>query len=115
MPTPSERGLKKKFRRGKKKTHVFFVRDRQGKQHCALCSGLLLGVPQNKTNSERRNLKKTEKRPSVVFGGVLCSSCRKLVWEEGVKVKIGFKKKEAVELRLNHYVDEVLPKIKVSE
>lgn len=111
MPKPRERGLKKKFRKTGKETRVFFVRDRQGKQHCALCSNVLLGVAQNKSNTERRNLKKSEKRPSVVFGGVLCSSCRRNVWEEGVKVKTNLKKIDDVELRLRHYVDEALPKI----
>lgn len=77
------------------------------KRRCANCKELLHGVPHQKKTSEIRKLSKTEKRPSVRFGGILCSKCRRTMFEEAIKVKEGVKKKEDVDLSIKKYVNEI--------
>ncbi len=106
MPTPGERTKKKKYRRTPGgKTKVYFERDRHGKASCALCNAKLAGVPRQ---DEVRKLSKTEKRPSVPFGGVLCNKCRTSVIEEAIKIKEGIKKLEECKIGKRQYIEQAL-------
>jgi len=108
MPKRSERGKKTKFRRrpGRKAKRVF-IRGKTGKHHCGLCDALLHGVPHGKKPSKVGKMSKSEKRPSAVFAGVLCTRCRTLVVEEAAKVLASIKGIDDVELRLRKYVEEM--------
>ena len=108
MPTRSERSKKKKFRRvGKGKSKKIFVNDKPGKHHCALCKGLLHGVPHGKNSSLVKKLAKTKRRPSALFAGILCTKCRSKVAVEAAKVEAGIKKTDKIEVRLKEYVKQV--------
>jgi large subunit ribosomal protein L34e len=108
MPKRSDRSKKTKFRRvsGKKSKRVF-VKGKTGKHLCAVCGGVLHGVPHGKTPAQVGKLSRTERRPTAVFAGVLCSKCRSRVVEEAAKVEAGFKKMDEVELVLKKYVEKV--------
>lgn len=44
------------------------------KAHCAKCGCVLSGVP-NERPTKMKNMAKTKKRPSRIFGGMFCSKC----------------------------------------
>ncbi len=108
MPKRSDRSKKKKFRRlpGKDSKKIF-IKGKTSKRICALCKAVMHGTPHGKTTAEVRKLSKTEKRPTGLFGGVLCGKCRHIVIEEAAKVHSSVKKIEDVELRLKKYVETV--------
>ena len=56
-------------------------------------------------------LAKSKKRPSAMFGGVLCSKCRNIVFDEAIKVNQESKKIEDVSLDIKNYVDSALKKV----
>jgi len=112
MTKPSDRRLNKKFVKvpsGKTKE----VRYRTGgrKASCGLCAKPLQGTPKGKV-SEIRKLSRTEKRPSVMFGGVLCNACRDKVFEDAIKVKFKTKAIADVKVSLRKYVDQAVKAIK---
>jgi len=108
MPTRSDRSKKKKFRRNANgKAKVVYIRGKTGKHHCALCKGILHGVPHGKDKAQVKKLAKTKRRPTALFAGVLCSKCRAKVAVEAAKMEAGTKKLEEIELRLQNYVKQV--------
>ena len=86
------------------KVSVLKGRKKTSKQTCALCDGILHGVPHGKNKTGVRKLAKSERRPDVVFGGVLCTRCRKSIIVEAVKVNTGIKTIEDVGLKQKPYV-----------
>ena len=112
MSKPGDRTKKKKFRRKiSKKSKVFYTREKTSKHHCAICKGVLHGTPHGKTRAKVRKLSKTERRPSVPFGGVLCTKCRTSVFEEATKVSAGSKKIEDIDLKKKNYVEITVKKL----
>ena len=108
MPKRSDRSKKTKFRRNASgKSERIFVKGKTKKHKCALCKGVLHGVPHSKTSAEVRKLAKTKRRPTALFAGVLCTKCRSKVVVEAAKAEAGIKKIEDIELRLQKYVKQV--------
>ncbi len=103
-----QKTLKRKKRCTPKKTKVYYVREKTGKRICGLCSGILMGIPHGKTDSKINALSKTEKRPSVPFGGVLCSKCRRKIISEKVKIEAGIKKIDDLEHNTKKFVKQVI-------
>lgn len=103
MPTPGQKTKKKKKRRTAKGCKDYYVREKTGKHHCAICGHELHGVPHGKINVMVSKLSKTEKRPSVPFGGILCTKCRRLVIEQETMVKNGFKKIDGVDFKARKF------------
>ncbi|MFH1257203.1 MAG: 50S ribosomal protein L34e [Candidatus Diapherotrites archaeon] len=112
MPRRSQRSKSKKFRKtpgGKTKTHYF--KGKGSKHECASCGKQLHGVPHSRKNFEVRNLSKSQRRPSALFGGVLCGKCRRIVVEETAKVKHGLKEAGDVSLSLKKFVEQAMKKV----
>jgi large subunit ribosomal protein L34e len=106
-------GKKKKFRRSVKgKSKIFYVKGKKGKHKCALCKKVLHGTPHSKTKGKITKLSKTQKRPSVPFGGILCSECRTTITDEAIKVISKEKKEEELELKSKKYVMAMAKRIK---
>ena len=105
MTTPGQKTKKKKKRRTPSGSREYYVREKTAKRSCAICKGQLHGVPHGKTVAGVSKLSKTEKRPSVPFGGVLCTKCRRQVFEERAKVENGLKKAEDLDLMIKKFVE----------
>ncbi len=113
MTKPSDKNKKKKFRRSVKgKSKAYYTRTKKAKHKCALCKKVLHGVPHSKNVAEIKKLGKTEKRPSVPFGGILCSECRTKTIDEAVKVIEKEKKEETLELKGKTYTKQMIEMIK---
>ncbi|MEE9525234.1 MAG: 50S ribosomal protein L34e [Candidatus Woesearchaeota archaeon] len=56
------------------RTVTHYKAKKTGKAKCAGCGKVLPGTA-NKSVSKMKNLPKTKKRPTRLFGGYLCSSC----------------------------------------
>jgi len=107
MPKPHERSSEKKFvKTPGGKTKIRYFKGKAKKHHCALCKGILQGVAHSLRRKGVSKLSKTQKRPSVSFGGVLCTNCRKSVFEETIKVKLKIKPEKDVPFVMKHFVDE---------
>lgn len=107
MTNRAKRRMKRKFRRipsGESKPR--YVRKKPSKHKCAVCKGVLQGVPHGKNKSKIGKLAKSEKRPSVRFAGMLCNKCRTEVFEEAILVKYSAKKIDDVKLKLRKYVKQ---------
>lgn len=111
MPTRSERAKERKFVRvpsGKVRTRYF--KGKPSKHKCAICGSVLHGVPPGRRAAAGK-LAKSEKRPSVAFGGVLCGKCRNMAVEEAAKVKTGAKEMKQVVLGIRKYVEAFCKRI----
>lgn len=113
MTKPKDKNKRKKFRRSVKgKSKVFYSREKKGKHRCSLCTKVLHGAPHSKSVGKITKLSKTQKRPSVVFGGILCSECRTKITDEAIKVVSKEKKEEELELKSKKYVKQMVEMIK---
>jgi hypothetical protein len=61
-----------------------------------------------------RKLSKTQRRPEAPFGGILCNNCREVVTIEAIKVQMGMKKANEVELRFAPYVQQLKTRVSVN-
>lgn len=114
MVKPSERRLNKKFIKvpsGKTKS-VRYKEASKKKSICGLCSKGLQGTPRG-NDGQKGKLSKTEKRPSILFGGVLCNKCRDAVFENTIKVKTGLKKITDVKVGMRKYVAQAMNAVKL--
>jgi large subunit ribosomal protein L34e len=90
------------------KVAVHFPAEKHAKHKCAHCGKVLHGVPHGKGKSGVSKLSKTERRPSVVFAGILCADCRSVAIQEAAKVKYGLKEKSSIDLKLKKYIDQAM-------
>jgi len=112
MPNRHERSSEKKFvRTPGGKTKIRYFKGKAKKQHCALCKGILAGVPHSLRRNGISKLSKTQKRPQVPFGGILCSACRVKVFEETIKIKQKIKPMNQVSFRVKNFVEQALQKV----
>ena len=104
MTKPGDKTKKKKKRRVTSGSREYFEREKTSKAVCGLCGSQLHGMPHGKKVSEVSKMSKTEKRPSVPFGGVLCTKCRRMVAEERAKLESGTKQASEIEIRIKKFV-----------
>ncbi|PIU02760.1 MAG: hypothetical protein COT55_01835 [Candidatus Diapherotrites archaeon CG09_land_8_20_14_0_10_32_12] len=103
---PGARVMKKKrVRVPSGESRVSLIRQKKTKVSCGMCNERILSA------NNSRGLSKTEKRPSVLFGGVLCSTCRDKVFENTIKVKIGAKKEEDLTITMRKFVSQAIKRI----
>ncbi|MFH1257522.1 MAG: 50S ribosomal protein L34e [Candidatus Micrarchaeota archaeon] len=91
MVAPRLRSLsakKRQVRTPGNRTVEIYKPKKPGKAVCAICGGLLHGVP-NRSRSGMRKLAKTEKRPERMFGGVLCGGCIRELIKEKIRMESG--------------------------
>ncbi len=109
MVAPRQRNQNKKFVKVIKGTKEIRYRDSSKGSVCGICHKKLQGVPKG----DLRKLSKTEKRPSILFGGVLCNTCRDSVFDDAIMLKVGILKETEVSLKKKHYVDQALRQIHI--
>lgn len=107
MVKPFEKTLKQKDRKTPSGTKRVFEHEKPSKIECAITGKPLKGVP-HAIKSKSQKLSKTEKRPSVPFGGILSSQAREQVFVETGKVVAGIKKLEDVDQKYKKYVEQAL-------
>ena len=101
----SENSKKKYLKHGRMHGQkIKLVRCRTGKRECGICGSILAGVPHGATKCGVGKLSRTQKKPSVPFGGVLCTECRAIVAEETAKVVSGKNIKD-IDLRFKPFVE----------
>ena len=94
MTTPRlrSRSVRKKFVKGRK----FITKQKKpSKTICGLCGAVLQGVPV-RGRYEMSKLSKIKRRPSRIFGGVLCASCTQRLLIEKTRFEKGVLKKEDI-------------------
>ncbi|MFH0970606.1 MAG: 50S ribosomal protein L34e [Candidatus Diapherotrites archaeon] len=111
MPTKSDRRKHRVFRRTAKGTKMVVKGKKHAKLTCALCQKNLHGVPNGLNNAQRKGKTKTQRRPTGVFAGILCSECRSKVIIETIRVKTGTKKTNDLDLRIKPYVQQLDKKV----
>jgi ribosomal protein L34E len=106
---PSERVMKRKHVRvpsGESKIRL--IRHKKTKVSCGLC-GMKISSASNSPK-----LSKTERRPTILFGGVLCSTCRDAVFENAIKVRLGVKSMDDLNLTMKKFVQQAIKKVGVN-
>lgn len=106
------------WRKGKKRirtpggeTKIIAPKKKHSKRTCALCREVMHGVLHGKKSSEVRAASKSSRRPSAVFGGVLCGACREEVVEEAAKVEGKFKEIDEVPFKMKTYVEGIMKRV----
>lgn len=112
MPRPADRWRKRTFARTPSgETAMRFKDKKTSERTCGLCEEELHGVPSGKKTSEVLAMSKTQKRPSRIFGGVLCSSCTTKIIEEATMVKTKQKELSEVSFSEKKFIEMALGKI----
>lgn len=93
----------KKVRTPKGEAKIRAVKKRVGKAHCPICKNTVLGVAKSGPKSERK--------PSRIFGGMLCNACTQRIITESAKVKEGLKPIDSVKLEIKKYVSIAISKM----
>lgn len=93
--------VKQKTPGGKLKT--IYRKEKTSKHVCAICSGLLLGVPRGR-ETEIKKLTKSKRRPTRPFGGQLCTKCTRKIVALKAKFKLKAISVDDVPLSLRTYV-----------
>src|SRR3989344_5434830 len=105
MTSAGKRNQKKVFRRGTGGTvRLAFKEKKNGTHKSALSGKIVHGTPHHQNKAGVAKLSKSQKRPSVLLGSKLDIKTRDLVAEEAIKVRLGIKEINSVELRLQPYV-----------
>lgn len=103
---PSERFMKKKHVRVPSgESRIRLIRRDRTKVRCGLCGAKISCASNNP------KLSKTEKRPSVLFGGILCSKCRDNIFENAIKVKLGVKSIDDLNLTQKKFVLQAIKRV----
>ncbi|MEK6973053.1 MAG: hypothetical protein AABW72_03375 [archaeon] len=93
----------KKIRTPKGEAKIRSVKKRSKKARCPICRNFVLGVS--------RKGSKTERRPSRIFGGLLCNNCSTRIITEAAKVKTGVKASDQIKLEIKKYVEMAINKM----
>jgi len=107
MVVPGDRRLSSKFKKTSSGTKKEYFKSQNTKKRCAITGKRLSGVPQG-TKSAVAKHSKTEKRPSVPFGGILSGEARENVFIELGKVVAGVKSIDDVEIKYKKYVEQAM-------
>ncbi|MAF35974.1 50S ribosomal protein L34e [archaeon] len=65
-------------------TVVRFKKRKPSKAACAGCGAVLHGVARG-TNTQRKHMTKSSKRPERPFGGMLCSKCSRKQYKQSAR------------------------------
>jgi ribosomal protein L34E len=87
------------------------TKNKRGVAVSALKKEKLFGMAKQKSNVVTGKLSKTQKRPSVMFGGSLTSKERTLVFKEAAKIISGEKKIIKTDIRLKNYINQAIVKM----
>ena len=107
MVAPWQRRLKKKFRKSASGSKAERYSEKKSQTECAITGKKLSGVP-NATKCGKNKLSKTQKRPSVPFGGILSGEAREKVSIETGKVVAELKEIDDVDSKYRKYVKQLL-------
>jgi ribosomal protein L34E len=111
MVAPWQRRLKKKFKKSASGSKPERYSEKKSITKCPITGKKLSGVP-NTTKAGLSKKSKTEKRPSVPFGGILSGKARQEVFIELGKVVAGIKEINDVDFKYRGYVKQVLNRAK---
>ncbi|MDO8626977.1 MAG: hypothetical protein Q7K42_00795 [Candidatus Diapherotrites archaeon] len=102
------RSKAKKTKRAVKRLVDHYVHRRTAKHSCMVCKSTMHGMPHALVTNKISKLSKTQKRPTALFAGQLCNSCRTTVLQEAVKVKYSVKELTQVDLLLKPLVEKAI-------
>lgn len=105
MVEPSKRRMKKRKRKTPSgKPGVMYKRPKPSKKTCALCAGVLHGVP-NRRPAALSKMTKSQRAPTRLYAGVLCAGCVEQIVKERTRLKAGFITKDDVPLDRLKYLE----------
>lgn len=111
MSKHGRRNLRTQTVKGIFASHAHRKRAKSQKKTCALCEKMLHGVPHGQRVAGVKRLSKSQRRPTGLFGGILCSHCRQDVIEEAVRIRTGAKMLDDVLLSEKNFVEQALAHI----
>jgi large subunit ribosomal protein L34e len=112
MPNPDHKFKKHKMTRmpsGKAKRVI--VKKKTSKHTCALCGGMLHGMPHGKRVFEIQKMAKTERHPSNLLASMICPTCRQKIYLEAVMFKHGVLTNDQLDMRFKKYINMIINKI----
>lgn len=101
--------MKVKSKRMPSKTKKIYFKGKDSKKKCAITGRVLQGVPHDKTKRSKHS--KTQKRPSVPFGGILNTQAREKIFIELGKVTSGTKSIDDVSQKYRKYVKQAMQRV----
>ena len=110
MVDTGKRTMKKKSRKTPSGNSMEYFKGENSKRICPINKTALLGVTHSQKKAKKQS--KTQKRPSVPFGGVLSSKARENVIIELSKVKAEIKSIDDVDQKYRKYVNQIMKRAK---
>ncbi len=107
MPNKSERRKLRTFRRTAKATRMVTKGKKHKKLRCAICDQVMHGVSHGANRSRMAKLSKTQRRPTGMFGGILCNECKRMIITEMAKVNAGVKKMSDTDISIRPYMKQI--------
>ena len=107
MVDTGKRTMKHKSRKTPSKTTKNYYRDNKATKICPITGNMLLGTSKKIRSKES----KTQKRPSVPFGGVLSGPAREQVFIELAKVTAGIKEIDDVDQTYRKFVKQAMKRV----
>ena len=84
---------------------------KHAKLRCAICDALLHGVSHGQSKAGLAKQSKSQKRPTGVFAGILCATCKRMIISEAAKVKSGMKTLQDTDVRIRNYMAQIEKKV----
>lgn len=104
---------RKKFRKTVSgKTAVRKAKKKTGKHYCTLCASILHGMPHGVAKAKLARMSKTEKKPTGIFAGVLCSKCSRRAIDEAIIAGQSSKGIESSDLSFRKFAKQALELMK---
>lgn len=110
MTKPMNRGRKYKMRKTSSETKKVHFKGKGKKKVCAIKGIALSGTSKEKKGKMSKE-SKTQRRPSVPFGGILSGPAREEVFIELGKVAAGIKTLDEVDGKYKKYVQQALKRV----
>ena len=110
MTKPMNRRRKFKMRKTSSGTKKAYIDEKGKKKTCAIKGVVLSGTSREKKGRISKE-SKTQRRPSVPFGGILSGPAREEVFVELGKVAAGIKTLDQVDGKYKKYVQQALKRI----
>lgn len=112
MPSKSERRKLRGFRRTAKATRMVTKGKKHKKLRCAICEGVLHGVPHGASRSHVAKQSKSQRRPTGMLGGIVCNVCKRMLVNEMAKVNAGIKKMSDTQISIRPFLKQIEKQVK---
>jgi ribosomal protein L34E len=110
MTAPKDRGSKYRFKKTASETKKVYFEEKGKRKVCAITGEKLSGTSSGQKGKVSKE-SKSQRRPSVPFGGILGGKAREEVFTELGKVAAGIKTLDQVDEKYKKYIKQAIKRV----